>query len=58
MAQTRGGALERAAGGPAYTRERIEELKSKLDAVILAHYYVEHEVQDVADYVGDSFYLA
>ncbi len=58
MAQTRGGALERAAAVPAETRERIEELKSKRDAVILAHYYVEPEVQAVADYVGDSFYLA
>ncbi len=39
-------------------RERIEELKAERDAVILAHYYVEPEVQAVADYVGDSFYLA
>ena len=39
-------------------RERIEELKVERDAVILAHYYVEPEVQAVADYVGDSFYLA
>ena len=58
MVQTRGGALERAAAVPAETRERIEELKSERDAVILAHYYVEPEVQAVADYVGDSFYLA
>lgn len=58
MAQTRGGALERAAAVLAETRERIEELKSERDAVILAHYYVEPEVQAVADYVGDSFYLA
>ena len=58
MAQTRGGALERAAAVPAEMRERIEELKSERDAVILAHYYVEPEVQTVADYVGDSFYLA
>ena len=42
---------------PAEMRERIEELKSERDAVILAHYYVEPEVQTVADYVGDSFYL-
>lgn len=36
----------------------IEELKAKRDAVILAHYYVPPDVQAVADYVGDSFYLA
>ncbi len=35
MVQTRGGALERAAAVPAETRERIEELKSERDAVIL-----------------------
>lgn len=38
--------------------ERIERLKRERDAVILAHYYVQPEVQAVADYVGDSFYLA
>lgn len=37
---------------------RIDELKAQHDAVILAHYYVDPEVQRVADYVGDSFYLA
>ena len=39
-------------------RARIEQLKAERDAVILAHYYVAPEVQAVADYVGDSFYLA
>lgn len=39
-------------------RRRIEELKAERDAVVLAHYYVPDEVQDCADYVGDSFYLA
>lgn len=37
---------------------RIKELKEKNDAVILAHYYVDGDVQAVADYVGDSFFLA
>lgn len=37
---------------------RIEQLKREKDAVILAHYYVHDEVQEVADYVGDSFYLS
>lgn len=37
---------------------RIEELKRTRDAVVLAHYYVAPEVQEVADHVGDSFALA
>ena len=36
----------------------IEKLKKEKNAVILAHYYVSAEVQALADYVGDSFYLA
>ena len=36
----------------------VARLKREKDAVILAHYYVPPEVQDMADYVGDSFYLA
>lgn len=39
-------------------RERIEALKQQQDAVILAHYYVNDEVQAIADYIGDSFYLS
>lgn len=38
--------------------EKIENLKKEKDFVILAHYYVDGEVQKVADYVGDSFYLS
>lgn len=37
---------------------QIEALKIEKNAVILAHYYVADEVQAIADYVGDSFYLA
>lgn len=37
---------------------RIKELKKEKNAVILAHYYAPDEAQKIADYVGDSFYLA
>lgn len=38
--------------------EQIRAMKQKRDAVILAHYYVDGAIQDVADYVGDSYYLS
>lgn len=40
------------------TLDKIKELKRERNAVILAHYYVNDEVQAIADYVGDSFYLS
>lgn len=38
--------------------EQIQALKKEKNAVILAHYYVPDEVQEIADYIGDSFYLS
>jgi quinolinate synthase len=38
--------------------KEIARLKKEKDAVILAHYYVDGAVQAIADYVGDSYYLA
>ena len=39
-------------------KDRISELKKEKDVAILAHYYVDGEVQALADFVGDSYFLA
>lgn len=39
-------------------KEEILDLKEKQNAAILAHYYEEGDIQDIADEVGDSLYLA
>ena len=39
-------------------RAEVERLKREQDAVILAHYYVTPDAQDLADYIGDSFFLS
>ncbi len=39
-------------------QEKIKKLKQEKDVVILAHYYVDGEVQEIADFVGDSYALA
>lgn len=39
-------------------KNRIEDLKKSKNAIILAHYYVPDEVQQIADYIGDSYYLS
>lgn len=39
-------------------KEDVLRLKKEKNAIILAHYYVDGAVQDVADFVGDSYALA
>ena len=38
--------------------EEINRLKNEKDAVIMAHYYQQGDIQDIADYIGDSLALA
>ena len=44
--------------GKEFMKEQILRLKKEKNAVILAHYYAPAEAQEIADFVGDSFYLA
>ncbi|MBT4868173.1 MAG: quinolinate synthase NadA, partial [Planctomycetaceae bacterium] len=38
--------------------EEIDRLKIEKDATILAHFYVDGDIQDIADFTGDSLKLA
>ena len=39
-------------------KEKIQQLKVEKKALILAHYYVNDDIQEIADFVGDSYYLS
>lgn len=39
-------------------KEKIQLLKVERNALILAHYYVNDDIQEIADFVGDSYYLS
>ena len=35
--------------------QRIKQLKEEKNAIILAHYYQNEDIQAIADYIGDSY---
>jgi quinolinate synthase len=51
-------ALEHKAEQNRELKERLLQLKKERNAIILAHYYQRDEIQEVADFRGDSFLLA
>lgn len=58
-AQNNGGSIaEKAKLSAAQLREEIARLKKERNAVIMAHYYQRDEIQEIADFIGDSLALA
>ena len=47
-----------AVGSTLDLEQRVRELKRERNAVLLAHFYQESEIQDLADFIGDSLQLA
>jgi len=47
-----------AAQSPEWLRFEIERLKKEKNALIMAHYYTRDEIQEIADFIGDSLALA
>src|SRR5690606_34570622 len=41
-----------------YVRQEINRLRKEKNAIVLAHYYQDAAIQDIADFVGDSLELA
>ena len=41
-----------------WLREEISRLKKEKNALIMAHYYTRDEIQEIADFIGDSLALA
>ncbi|MFR3031012.1 MAG: quinolinate synthase NadA [Blautia sp.] len=41
-----------------HIQEEIIKLKKENNAAIMAHYYVPDQIQEIADYIGDSYYLS
>ena len=52
------GFIEEKVGPEVRLVDEINRLRKEKNAVILSHYYVEGELQDIADFVGDSLGLA